>query len=391
MLNHSLRLGRIRGIEIDVNWSWLIIFILLTWSLAVFFFPVIFPGLSTLTDWIIGAASSLLLFVSVLAHELSHSLVAESKGIPVKSITLFVFGGVSDIEEEPHAPMDEFLIAVAGPVVSLIIGAIAYALFLALQGSAATWLVAILLALGFYNITLGVFNLLPGFPLDGGRIFRAIVWGITGSYREATQIATGVGQFFAYLFIFGGLFLAITGAFLSGLWLVFIGWFLNNAAIGSRKQAEIESYLKNVRVASVMNPHPTDVSARASLEDFVENYVLARNLRAMPVITEADDHLVGLITLGEVRSVPRESWPVTPVSSVMVSADRLTVAHPDEPLVQALRDLSKDDLNQLPVVQNGELVGMLSRSDVIRYMQIRRELGQRGETSNRGNDEGRAA
>ncbi|HVB96724.1 MAG TPA: site-2 protease family protein [Chloroflexota bacterium] len=391
MLNHSLRLGRIRGIEIDVNWSWLIIFILFTWSLAVFFFPAIYPRLPTLTNWIIGAISTLLLFVSVLLHELSHSLVAKAKGIPVRSITLFVFGGVSDIEEEPHTPMAEFLIAVAGPLTSLVIGVVSYGLFLGLRGVVATPIEAVLLALGFYNIILGVFNLLPGFPLDGGRVFRAIVWGITGSYREATQIATGVGQFFAYLLIFGGLFLAISGAFLSGLWLVFIGWFLNNAAIGSRQQAELEGYLKNVRVASVMNPHPPDVPARASLEDFVENYVLARNLRALPVVTEADDHLVGLVTLAEVRTVPRENWPITPISSVMISADRLTVAQPDESLVQAMRDLTKDDLHQLPVVQNGQLVGMLSRSDVMRYMQVRREIGQSGERNDRGNDEHRAA
>ncbi len=374
MLNHSLRLGRIHGIEIDVNWSWLIIFILLTWSLAVFFFPQLFPSMSTTTDWVVGAISSLLLFVSVLLHELSHSLVAESEGIPVHSITLFVFGGVSDIEQEPHSPKDEFLMAAAGPAMSLVIGVICYGIFLALPSTAPSAIAAVLLALGFYNITLAIFNLIPGFPLDGGRVFRAIVWGITGSFQKATRIATAVGQFFAYLFIFGGLFLAITGAFLSGLWLVFIGRFLNNAAVGSRRQAELETYLKNVRVASVMNPHPPEVPAQASLEDFVENYVLARNLRALPVVADQTNCLVGLVTLGEARTVPRESWPVTPVSSVMLKVDQLTVAYPDEPLVQALQDLTRDDLNQLPVVQNGQLVGMLSRSDIIRYLRVRREL-----------------
>src|SRR5579875_3190199 len=219
MLNHSLHLGRIRGIEIAVNWSWLIIFVLLTWSLALFFFPEFYPRWSIGTLWIVGAISSLLLFVSVLLHELAHSLVAESEGIPVRSITLFVFGGVSDIEREPPTAKDEFLMAVAGPATSVVIGVVAYLALVGFGVSLPAEIRGILFALALYNVILGVFNLLPGFPLDGGRVFRSIVWAVTGSYREATNVATIIGQVFAYLFIFGGLFLAIAGAFLSGIWL----------------------------------------------------------------------------------------------------------------------------------------------------------------------------
>lgn len=377
MLNHSLHLGRIHGIEIAINWSWLIIFVLLTWSLAVFFFPPLFPFWSVATYWIVGAISSILLFASVLLHELAHSLVAESEGIPVHSITLFVFGGVSNIEREPPTARDEFLMAIAGPATSVVVGVVCYLLFIGLIRTLPTPVLGILFAMAIYNVILGVFNLIPGFPLDGGRVFRAIVWGITGSFREATNIATILGQVFAYLFIFGGLFLAITGDFLSGIWLVFIGWFLNNAAVASRQQAEIVSALRGVKVASVMTPNPPEVPSQTSLADFVEHYVLGRSLRALPVVADHTRQVVGLVTLKEVRSVPREEWGTTTVSQVMLPASKLTVAAPDEPLSQALHDLSTDDLNQLPVVQQGQLVGLLTRSNIIRFLQVRQELGQR--------------
>lgn len=376
MLDHSLHLGRIRGIEIAVNWSWLIIFVLLTWSLALFFFPPLFSGWSIATYWIVGAISSLLLFVSVLVHELAHSLVAESEGIPVQSITLFVFGGVSNIEREPPTAKTEFLMAIAGPLTSLVIGVLSYLALLGFGAALPTVVRGVLFALAIYNVLLGVFNLLPGFPLDGGRVFRAIVWGITGSFLEATNVATIIGQVFAYLFIFGGLFLAISGAFLSGIWLVFIGWFLNNAAMMSRQQAKVETALRGVRVASIMTPNPPEVPAETSLTDFVDDYVLNQNLRALPVVADHSDQMLGLVTLKEVRSVPRDNWGTTMVSQVMLPTSRLTVATPDEPLTQALRDLSADDLNQLPVVEEGRLVGFLTRGNIIRYLRVREELHQ---------------
>jgi len=197
MFSHSLRIGKVDGIEIRVHWSWIIIFVLVTWSLATAFFPINFPSMSATTAWIVGAISALLLFVSVLLHELGHSITARSEGIPVHDITLFLFGGVSDIEQEPRTWQDELKMAGAGPAISLVIGAISGVVYLALAGTASAPVAATLLALAFYNIALAVFNLLPGFPLDGGRIFRAIVWGITHSYREATNIAVAVGHLFA--------------------------------------------------------------------------------------------------------------------------------------------------------------------------------------------------
>lgn len=374
MTSHSLKIGRVSGIEIAVHWSWLIVFALLTWSLATAFFPGYFPFWSPGTDWLVAAISSLLLFVSVLLHELAHSLVAQAQGLRVRNITLFVFGGVSNVESEPQTPGREFVMAAAGPVTSLIIGLLSYAVLRYSTSFLSTEVRGTLLALAFYNITLAVFNLIPAFPLDGGRVFRSVVWAITHNLRRATSIASFVGHLFGYLFIFGGVFMAISGDFLGGMWLVFIGWWLSNAAEISNRQVQLESSLNGVRVAAVMRPDPIEVPADTSILDFVEHFVLARNLRAAPVVS-ADNRLVGLVTLGEARSVPRDRWATTRVTEVMLAADHLTVASPDEPLVQALRDLSKDDINQLPVVDQGHLVGLLTRSDVIRYLQVRQEIG----------------
>lgn len=376
MSGHAIKIARIAGIEISIHWSWLIIFVLLTWSLATAFFPAYFPFWSAGTDWVVSAISTVLLFVSVLLHELGHSLVAEAEGIQVKSITLFVFGGVSNIQSEPHTAGGEFLMAVAGPLVSIVLGVISYVVLRLVGAALSSPVQGVLLALAYYNITLAVFNLIPGFPLDGGRIFRSIVWAITHNFREATSIATAVGHFFGYLFIVGGIILAFfAGDFLSGIWLVFIGWWLNSAAEVSQKQTQLEAELRGVPVARVMRARPIEVPADTTISDFVEHYVLGQNARAVPVVG-ADRQLVGLATLAEARAVPRDRWATTTIAQVMLPVGQLTVAHPDEPLVQALRDLGKDDINQLPVVDHGALIGLLTRSDVIRYLQIRQDLGK---------------
>jgi len=373
MFSHSLRIGKVFGIDIWINWSWLIIFILITWSLATAFFPATYPEMSTAAFWIVAVISTVLLFVSVLLHELGHSVVAKREGIPVHDITLFVFGGVSDIEQEPSSWSDELKMAIAGPAISLMIGIVSWILLSVFRTSAPQSILATLFALFFYNIALAIFNMIPGFPLDGGRVFRAIVWGVTGSLREATTIATAVGHVFAYLFIFGGLFLALAGDFLSGIWLVFIGWFLNTAASASQQQVQVDSLLRGATVSSAMQANPTAVPASTSVHEFVEHYVLGQNLRALPVVSSGNQ-LAGLITLADARAVSRIDWDTTAVDRVMRRSPDLTVATPDEPLSQALKDLSERNINQMPVVRNGELVGMLTRADIIHYMQVREEV-----------------
>jgi Zn-dependent protease len=232
----TFRIGKIAGIDIDIHVSWIIIVVLLTVSLATGWFPQLYAGWSTPTYWLIAFLSSLLLFVSVLLHELAHSLVARRRGLPVKSITLFIFGGVSNIEMEPGTPGIEFQMAFVGPLTSLLIGAICFLLQVPLRGSNSP-LEGILFYLAVTNILLGFFNLIPGFPLDGGRVLRSIIWRITGNLQQATRVASLTGQFIAYLFILLGIWIFFVGDILDGIWLGFIGWFLLSAAQSANAQS----------------------------------------------------------------------------------------------------------------------------------------------------------
>jgi Zn-dependent protease/predicted transcriptional regulator len=368
----SIRLFKIAGIDIDINISWIIILVLLTWSLATGWFSVLYPGWSTATYWLVSLISALLLFVSVLLHELAHSLVARMRGISVKSITLFIFGGVSNIEQEPTSPGIEFQLAFVGPLVSLLIGGIAFLLSLPLRGVNSP-LTAILSYLAITNVLLGIFNLIPGFPLDGGRVLRSIIWAVTGSLQSATRVATIVGQVIAYLFIFWGIWLFFGGNVLNGIWIGFIGWFLLTSAQSANSQSMLQSMFRGVTVGEVMNPTPITVPANISLQELVDNYFLPRGLRSALVIQ--DDQLAGLITLGDIRHVPREQWGQVLVGHVMIPLDRLHVVSPQQNLNDVLPLMVSRDVNQLPVMENGRLVGVVSRDAIMRYLEVRRSLG----------------
>ncbi len=367
----SIRLMKIAGIEIDINVSWLIILVLLTVSLAVSWFPVMAPHLGVGTYWALGLIASLLLFASVLAHELAHSLVARSRGLPVKSITLFIFGGVSNIEQEPQSPGVEFWMALVGPLTSLAIGVVSALLAVAFQGI--TVVAAVLEYLAIANILLGIFNLIPGFPLDGGRVLRSILWAITGSLRTATVWAARIGQFIAYLFILFGVWQVFTGYWLNGIWIGFIGWFLLNAAQTANRQVMLQSLLGGVSVAQVMGPAPQPVLADASLRELVDQYLLPRGQRTAPVYN--GDALAGLITLADVKAIPRDEWDQTSVGKAMIPLDKLHVIGPQQRVSDVLPLMAQADVNQLPVVQDGQLVGMLSRDAIVRYLDVRRGLG----------------
>jgi Zn-dependent protease/CBS domain-containing protein len=366
----SLHLGKIAGIDIYINFSWLIILVFLTWSLATGWFPFYNRGWSISTYWIVSLIATLLLFVSVLLHELAHSFVARARGLPVKNITLFIFGGVSNIQEEPASPGVEFQMAVVGPVVSLLIGVVAYLLQLPLRNSP---LQGILFYLGVTNILLGIFNLIPGFPLDGGRVLRSIIWKITGSLRRATQAATIIGQIIAYLFILAGIWMFFTGNLLSGLWIGFIGWFLLSSAQAANSQVMLQSMFRGVTVSDVMNIRPITVPANISLQRLVDEYFLPSALRSALVMQ--GDQLAGLITLSDIRQVPREQWSQVPVGHAMIPLERLHVVQPQQSLNDVLPLMAGRDVNQLPVVQNGALVGILSRDAIVRFLEVRRGLG----------------
>jgi Zn-dependent protease len=371
----GLLIGKIFGIPIYLHASWVIIFVLITITLQTQFAQE-HPQWTSAQHWLVGIVTSLLFFASVLFHELSHSAVARAYKIPVVSITLFVFGGVARIGREPSKAIQEFNIAIAGPIASLFLAAVFYGLTLffpysTMPGALGTWLWET-------NASLAVFNLLPGFPLDGGRIFRAIVWGITKDFTRATKVAAGSGKLVAYAMIVGGAWFALSkGQWQSGLWLAFIGWFLLNAAQESVAQIAIRETLTGLHAADVMSHEVPTIARDISLEDYGHE-ALRTGRRCHLVIT--DDRLVGMMNVHTLNAVPRQEWSNTSVQAVMIPREKILWATPEEPLLGLLERLLAADVNQMPVVDgtnNGgsHIVGMVSRDSILRVMRTRAEVG----------------
>lgn len=389
-MGHSLRIGRVFGIDLRVDTSWLVILVLMLWSLPRVFFAW-HPEWSTLTVLIVALAACLMFFASVLLHELAHSLVARAYGVPVRDVTLHMFGGVSNIEREPPTPGAELAIAIVGPLASVALGvgmtfmaATAISLLgpnlddaadaesaVARLGPIAT----LLLWLGPINILVGVFNLIPGFPLDGGRVLRAIVWKATGDLGRSTRIAALVGQLVGWAFVALGIVMAFGysvpffGAGLgSGLWLALIGLFLRSMALAHYSGAAISEALAGVRVRDLMRREGPWVSADVPVRRLVDDWFLARHERAFPVF--AGHRFVGLVCFQDVRRVPPAEWDDRTAADVMTPLERLTSASPDEPLEHTLRKLAGSDVRQLPVLDDGNLAGMLFENDVIRWLEL---------------------
>ena len=367
----SIKLGRIMGIPVELHFSWFLIFGLITWSLSAGFFPPEYPGLPVLIYWVLGVITSLLFFGSVLLHELGHSVVAVRSGISVRRINLFIFGGVAQIEREPETPGVEFRIALAGPLTSLVLGIGFGALWLFDRGTPylaapSAWLMRI-------NLMLAFFNLIPGFPLDGGRVLRAIVWKITGSFQRATQLATFTGQLTAFGFIGFGVYSMLTGNALNGLWLVMIGWFLQNAAATSYAQVNAQQSLRGITVAQVMSRECPIVPGHLSLNKLVEDYVLTGGRRCF--LVPGTDPLPGILTLRDIAQVPRAQWGEIAAQEIVRPRQNLIYVSPQTDLLSALRVMDDANVNQVPVLDNDELVGMLSREQMLHYSRTRAELG----------------
>ena len=371
----TVRIGRFFGIDVNIHYTWLFAFALITYSLAVGYFPAVSPELSATAYWALGAIGCIGLFLAVLIHEYSHSLVARSKGLPVKGVTLFIFGGVSTIEEEAHDPSQEFIISFVGPLASFGLALLFWLIGVAF-GTAGPF-GALVSYLFLINLALGIFNLLPGYPLDGGRVLRAIIWAITGSPRQATKIAATVGQVFALILIAFGVIQILGGNFLGGLWIIFIGWFLNGAAESSQRQSAMTETFRGVRVRDVMTTDPPVVQPSLSVRSLIDDFALRRGARALLISRNADAKapIAGIVTLTDVHKVPTEDWDATSVGEIMTGAPLISV-EPDADLQTALRLMGERDLNQLPVMRNGELAGLLTRSGVIRFLQFREELGE---------------
>ncbi|PYX95597.1 MAG: peptidase M50 [Acidobacteria bacterium] len=371
----QVKLGRISGISIGLHYSWFIIAVLIVLSLADRFHAVN-PRWGEAVIWAAAIVTAGLFFVTLLLHELAHSLLAKARGLRVRTITLFALGGVSQIESEASDAKSEFWIAIVGPITSLIIGII-------LLGVAwlAGWLPgtepttpfgAVLLWLGYINITLAAFNMIPGYPLDGGRVLRAVIWWITRNADRATRLAAQVGQLVAFIFILLGLFQFFKGQNFGGLWLAFIGWFLLDASRASYVSVELMAGLRGRHVADLMDRECATVEGHLSLQDFVNEYLLRSGRRCYVVVRGGE--VTGLITPNEVKAVPRELWPQTSIQSVMRPLGQLRTVSPETPALQALEMMSSEDINQLPVMSNGRLEGVFSRSHVLRILRTNTEL-----------------
>jgi Zn-dependent protease/CBS domain-containing protein len=391
-MRNGWRIGRIFGITIYVDWSWLLIFLLVTVNLATGFAQ-IHPNWGAGLIWIVAVVAALLFFASVLAHELSHAIVARAQDIPVQNITLFLFGGVANIQQEPRSPRGEFVMAVVGPITSLAIGGIcllAAGAFARLPTDVAVSpggafaaldpLTTLLLWLGPINILLGIFNLLPGFPLDGGRVLRAVLWAATGNFRKATRWAAWVGQAVAWLLIFTGIAMIFGvqvpffgAGVVSGLWLAFIGWFLSSAARQNEQQVVIHDMLEGVPAGRLMRSDVPAVPPTISVGDLVHRYVMGTDERAFPVLD--NDQLLGLVTLEDIRKVAPESWETTAAREIMTPAAQLAVVRPQDDVTMALDQIMLRDVRQVPVIADGRLVGLVRRRDIMRWLQLQTPQG----------------
>jgi Zn-dependent protease/CBS domain-containing protein len=370
-MKSSLRLFRIAGIDIGIHYTWILIFVLLSWSLAQGFFPQLYPGWDTVTYWITGLVAALLLFGSVLVHELAHSLVAQARGMTVRSITLFIFGGVSNLEDEPEKPKTEFVMSIVGPLSSLALAGIFWGL-LHIVGDQQSPVAATFSYLALINALLAGFNLLPGFPLDGGRVLRAILWNRTGNLVKATNIAATVGRFMGWGFIAFGLFQVFAGNFIGGIWFAFIGWFLSSSADASRREVTLREQLSGVQVKEVMTTNAMHISPDTSVAELVSNVFRKQHGRAVPVCE--NDQVVGIVTVTDVKELSQEKWEETAVKEIMTSEPLYSVT-PDDDLNTALRLITKRDINQVLVLRGNECAGLVSRSDILAHLQMSQELG----------------
>lgn len=365
-MGNAFNLGKVFGIQLRLHYTWFIIFILLTVSL-------VYPNWSRLPYWILGVITSLLFFTSVLAHELAHSLVGRAHGIPIRSITLFIFGGIAQMTKEATRPDAELKMALAGPICSLVIGGIFGSIWLFTRGISEP-ITEMLGRLALINVALAAFNLIPGFPLDGGRVFRSILWRVTGNYTHSTRIATQVGRGVGYSFILGGIVIVfLTEQLISGLWLAFIGWFLENAASASYRQLQWQEAMQGLTASQVMLTSYPTVSPNITLSELVQHHVLPNGYTFFIVVDQGK--LEGIVTLHNIRTVAKQNWDTSRINEIMTPANRLRAASPEQDVMSLLEQMSESDINQMPVISQDRVIGVITRDNLLRLWRARSELG----------------
>jgi len=367
-VNPTFQLGRIAGIRISVNWSWLIVFALIVWSLAAAVFPSQNPGFSDGEYLALAVAAALLFFASLLLHELGHALQARREGVEIEGINLWLFGGVAQFKSGFPSAGAEFRIAIAGPLVSLALGVlfVLVAVFAGLPNAIdgiAAWL-------GYTNLILLAFNLLPALPLDGGRVLRAALWHLRGDLQWATWVASGVGRGFGFLFIGLGLFMLIVEGAFSGAWLAFIGWFLLQAASAEARYVATKQALDGLRVRDLMIHQPVTVEADLSLGQFMDDVAWSQRYTTYPVLDQGRP--IGLLAFRSIASVPRDEWNTRRVRDAMIPVEKVPMLDEDDPAIDALAELSASEVNRGLVVDNGHLAGFLSITDLARALEVGR-------------------
>jgi Zn-dependent protease/CBS domain-containing protein len=374
----NISLGRVFGIPLRLHYTWFIIFALVTVSLVLN--PLIEPPYPPIAQRIIlGILTSLLFFASIVTHELAHSILAIRNNISVKEITLFVFGGVSQITKEATHPRAELLIAIVGPLTSLALAGIFYGLHLLLVSANQILAASLMWWLAWINVLLAVFNLIPGFPLDGGRIFRALVWHRTHDYHRATRIATKVGQGIAYAFIAGGIALIfVLGLWFNGMWLIFIGWFLNDAARASYRQVLLRDALIGITARQVTDYGCPLIPPHMNLRELVQQYIWPTGRSCFLISWGAE--LEGMVTLQQIKKVPRDRWAITSVQDIMTPASKLKLAYADQDILSVLQEMDGESANHIPVIEAGKAIGVINREDIARFLRTRAQFGA-GSTS----------
>lgn len=373
MFGKRVTLFKLFGFEIRIDFSWLIIALLISWTLARNLFPQFYENFAASTYWIMGISGALGLFASVIFHELSHSLVARKFGIPMKGITLFIFGGVAEMSEEPPSPKAEFFMAVAGPLSSIALGfGLLLIWFLGGSIGLSRPLLGVLVYLGMINLILAGFNLLPAFPLDGGRVLRSVLWGMKDNIRWATRIASSIGSAFGIALIMWGALSILMGNFIGGIWWVFIGIFMRSASQMSYQQLVTRRSLEGEKVRRFMVPDPVSVSPTLSVKDLVEDYFYQYHFKMFPVVE--DDSLIGCVNVNQVKEIPKEEWQRRRVRDLAKSCTQENTIGPDEDAMKALSIMNSTKASRLMVVEGDKLLGVISLKDMLEFLSLKVDL-----------------
>jgi len=371
----SVVIGKFKGIQIEVNGSWLVIFGLVTFMLATNYFPQNYPDWYPVLRWVMGSIIALLLFVSVLLHELSHSLVSKSLGIQVRKISLFIFGGIAQIEKEPDDPGKELKIGIAGPAMSVLLFILLTLLVNILTFSGAPEVIIVPLAyIAQVNLVLAIFNMVPAFPMDGGRVLRALIWHFSGNQQKATKISSSLGGLFGYFLIFTGIFWVMTGNIINGIWFVLIGWFINQASQASYQQTVMSNIFDEIKISEFMTANVTAVDYHISVQDLVDNYFYHYKFNSFPV--KKFEEVIGVVNLDRVKKVSKEEWSQTTVGGITTPLEDNLVVSPNDTVSTAMTKIFGNSIGRVLVMEQTALVGIVSRTDILNYLRIHSQFNR---------------